>query len=321
MDTKKAEKGLSSKFIHSRIFFFALLFLLLISSIIFTWKTYKDKLVTQEQEAVFLARSAASQIPQSYLKKLDNNLSDLEKNEYIFIKNSLLKFVEISDQIRFAYFMVLKDGNIVITADSESKDSEDYSPPGQIFKEAKEWDYIPFEQKIPAVSDPLEDRWGRWISVLVPVLDINTNDVLAVFGLDYPAKFWYSLPAKNAIQSAILSLCIMAMIVVLYTISLINMQLRQDRQLITETDNRLKESMTLYKAVFDQTTIGIAVADKYKYLIETDTGLPSINSAFEVILGKSKEEIAKTTWIELTYHRPWNRHGYFDKFKAGLIGV
>ncbi|MBP7344526.1 MAG: EAL domain-containing protein [Clostridia bacterium] len=320
MDIHKTEKRIPSKFIYSRIFFFALLFLLSVSGVFYTWNTFNNHLVTQEQEAVLLAKSASSLIPKSYLKALDNDLSDLNKSEYLSIKNSLMDFVKTSDRIRFAYFMMMQNGNIVFAADSEPSDSLDYSFPGQIYTEAETWDFIPFEQKAPSISKPFEDRWGRWISVMIPITDTDTGEVLAAFGLDYPAKQWYITPIKNAMQSAILSLCIVAMIVVLYIISLMNIQLKKDRQLIRKADDRLKESMTLYKAVFDQTTIGIAIADNYKYLVETESGLPSINAAFESILGRSKEEIAETTWSELTYPEDLGIDmEYFHKFKAGLI--
>jgi PAS domain S-box-containing protein len=216
--------------------------------------------------------------------------------------------------------MVKKDDILIFAADSEPESSDDYSPPGQIYTEAEEWDFIPFNEKIPSVSEPFEDRWGRWISVMVPIIDFETDEVLALFGLDYPVKLWYQSPIKNAIQSAVLSLCIIAMLVVLYMISLMNRKLRNERLLIKKADDRLKESMTLYKAVFDQTTIGIAIADNFKYLVKTDTGLPGINPAFESILGRSKEEIAETTWTELTHEDDLTVDmEYFSKFKSGLI--
>jgi hypothetical protein len=126
MDIHKTEKRIPSKFIYSRIFFFALLFLLSVSGVFYTWNTFNNHLVTQEQEAVLLAKSASSLIPKSYLKALDNDLSDLNKSEYLSIKNSLMDFVKTSDRIRFAYFMMMQNGNIVFAADSEPSDSLDY---------------------------------------------------------------------------------------------------------------------------------------------------------------------------------------------------
>ncbi len=320
MNIHQTEKGILSKFIYSRIFFFALILLLFICGILFTWKTFSDEIANQKQEAILLAKSAASQIPISYLLALEHNENDLNKDEYISIKKSLNNFVKVSDRIKFAYFIIRDGETLIFAADSEPEYSDDYSPPGQIYTEAEEWDFIPFNEKIPSVSEPFEDRWGRWISVMVPIIDFETDEVLALFGLDYPEKLWYESPIKDTIQSAIFSLCIIAMLTVLYMIALMNRQLKDERMLIKEADDRLKDSMTLYKAVFDQTTIGIAIADNFRYLVKTDTGLPGINPAFESILGRSKEDIAKTTWTELTFAEDLEIDmEYFNKFRSGLI--
>jgi predicted negative regulator of RcsB-dependent stress response len=89
MNIQPAGKGMPSKFIYSRILFFVAIFLLLIGGILFTWKTFVDEMANQKQEAILLAESAASQIPKSYLRALENNENDLSKVEYLNIKKAL----------------------------------------------------------------------------------------------------------------------------------------------------------------------------------------------------------------------------------------
>ena len=50
----------------------------------------------------------------------------------------------------------------------------------------------PFRSGRTVMVGPVTDRWGTWISVLVPVQDPQTRETLAVFGIDYTASEWYT---------------------------------------------------------------------------------------------------------------------------------
>lgn len=320
MDIQTSEKRISLKLNHRRIIFFLLALLFLAGGVFFTHKICNDHIDIQKDEALLLADSSSSLIPQSYLKALDNDLSDLDKKEYLSIKSSLIQLVKTNDHIGYAYFVMMKKGIIVLAADSHPADSDYYYFPGQICSGAEKLKHIRFNWQTPQISKPYEDDTGKWISVTVPVTDNKTGEVLAIFGLDYPANQWYMTPRKIAVQSGIFWLSTLAMLAVIYMTSSINTQLKKDRQLIKETDNRLNESMTLFKGVFDQNAIGIAIMDGYNYLIETESGLPGINAAFENILGRTKEEIATTTWVDLTNPEDLDEDmEHFRKFKSGLI--
>ena len=320
MDIQTSEKRISLKLNHRRIIFFLLALLFLAGGVFFTHKICNDQIEIQKDDALLLADSSSSLIPQSYLKALDNSISDLNKKEYISIKNSLIQLVKTNDHIGYAYFVMMQKGIIVLAVDSSPADSEYYYLPGQICSGAEKLKHIRFNWQTPQISKPYENDSGRWISVTVPVTDSETGEILALFGLDYPANQWYMAQRKIAIQSGIFWFGTIAMLAVIYMISSINTQLKKDRQLIKETDDRLNESMTLYKGVFDQTAIGIAIMDGYNYLVETESGLPGINAAFENILGRKKEEIATTTWVDLTNPEDLNEDmEYFRKFKSGLI--
>ena len=74
--------------------------------------------------------------------------------------------------------------------DSEPVDSEVYSPLGQEYTEATPSDFLPFMNKETNVTEPHTDSWGTWVSILVPMIDSDTGNVIAVFGVDYPAEDW-----------------------------------------------------------------------------------------------------------------------------------
>ena len=320
MGIQTSKKRISLGLNQRRIIFFLLALLFFAGGVFFTHKTCNDHFDMQKTEALLLADSSSSLIPQSYLKALDNNISDLDKKEYLSIKNSLIQLVKTNNHIGYAYFVMMRKGIIVLAVDSYTEDSDYYYLPGQECSGAEKLKHIRFHWQTPQVSKPYEDDTGRWISVTVPVTDADTGEILAIFGLDYPANQWNIIPRKIAVQSGIFWFSTLAMLTMIYMISSINTQLRRDRKLIKETDNRLKESMTLYKGVFDQTAIGIAIADGYNYILETESGLPGINAAFENIMGRTKEEIVTTTWVDLTNPEDLNEDiESFQKFKSGLL--
>ncbi|HPY98945.1 MAG TPA: hypothetical protein PLZ06_07880, partial [Clostridia bacterium] len=244
MDIQTSEKRISLKLNHRRIIFFLLALLFLAGGVFFTHKICNDQIEIQKDDALLLADSSSSLIPQSYLKALDNSISDLNKKEYISIKNSLIQLVKTNDHIGYAYFVMMQKGIIVLAVDSSPADSEYYYLPGQICSGAEKLKHIRFNWQTPQISKPYENDSGRWISVTVPVTDSETGEILALFGLDYPANQWYMAQRKIAIQSGIFWFGTIAMLAVIYMISSINTQLKKDRQLIKETDDRLNESMT-----------------------------------------------------------------------------
>lgn len=152
-----------------------------------SWNYYKQH---AEEQAIGLAASAEAFIPAELVSKLEVNLKDIEKIEYNKLKDSLIKFKERNKGVRFAYLYTQIDGEIYFMVDSETPDSDGYSPPGQLYPEATPQDFQPFIDGKTIMTAPVTDRWGTWVSVLVPVMDPATGKVIAVLGADYPAAQW-----------------------------------------------------------------------------------------------------------------------------------
>jgi len=58
--------------------------------------------------------------------------------------------------------------------DSEPADSKDYSPPGQIYTEAPDGFHNVFARHTASVVGPATDRWGTWVTGLVPIQNPQT---------------------------------------------------------------------------------------------------------------------------------------------------
>ena len=99
-----------------------------------------------------------------------------------------------------------------------------------------------------------------------------------------------------------------------------NISLRIEKKLLSDYEKKLKESETLFKAVFEQATVGIAIVHNDKYIKAVSENIPTVNPMFEKIIGRSKHELDNISWADIT-HPDDLQHDLenFEKFKAGEI--
>ncbi len=82
-------------------------------------------------------------------------------------------------------------------------------PPGHIYEEVSAGDLHVFETGIAAVFGPVTDRWGTWITSLVPMTDPETGDIVALLGMDIDARDWHWNVAARAGWSVGMTLMMM----------------------------------------------------------------------------------------------------------------
>ena len=133
---------------------------------------------------------AALNIDAEKVTALQGNESDVAKEQYRSLKNSLIKIKETSESIRFVYLMGKRNGQVFFLVDAEPPESEDYSPPGQVYTETSENLSEIFNSGNAFVEGPLEDEWGTWVSGHAPIIDPLTKQVIAVIGMDVDATIW-----------------------------------------------------------------------------------------------------------------------------------
>lgn len=137
------------------------------------------------------ATVAAKAVNTAGIKKLSGTEMDLAAPEYIRLKEQLVSIRSASKKYRFFYLMGRRvDGTIFFFADSEPNTSTEYSPPGQVYRDATKDLRAVFIKKVGSVEGPVKDEWGVWISALSPVIDPQTNEVVAVLGADIDARLW-----------------------------------------------------------------------------------------------------------------------------------
>ncbi len=117
--------------------------------------------------------------------------ADMDSPGYRRIKEQLAAVRLANSQYRFIYIMGRRsDGSVFFFADSEPVGAKDYSPPGQVYEEIPEGYRRVFDSRSAAVEGPVADRWGVWVSALVPLTDPKTGAVVAVLGVDIDAHDW-----------------------------------------------------------------------------------------------------------------------------------
>lgn len=165
-----------------------LVLLIGIGSSMFVFFNVKKSLLKSLQSRVLTLTAA---LPSGSLMELQADESDLDKYDYIYLKNILTKAHEVNDDVRFAYIIgQTQDGNAFFFVDSENPSSSDYSPPGQMYDEASATLLNIFKNGQPAVEGPIHDRWGNWISALAPLKDDETGKVIGVAGMDIAAGYY-----------------------------------------------------------------------------------------------------------------------------------
>lgn len=127
-------------------------------------------------------------VPDEALRELEGSEADLGTPEYDAIKAFLMDMRSVNNDTRFLYLIGRNaDGELFFYADSESAESPDYSPPGQIYYEASPGMYAVFTNRTRLTEGPDRDRWGIWISGYAPVLD-EAGNAVALLGMDLPAS-------------------------------------------------------------------------------------------------------------------------------------
>ncbi|MDD2270632.1 MAG: ATP-binding protein [Desulfuromonadaceae bacterium] len=136
-------------------------------------------------------RMASKAINVQHVKSLTASVADLASPNYQRLKEQISSIRTANPRQRFIYLLGQRpDKSIFFFVDSEPPDSKDYSPPGQDYTEAPDSFMQVFANGNESVAGPVEDRWGKWISAMVPVIDPRTGKLLALCCIDIDAGDW-----------------------------------------------------------------------------------------------------------------------------------
>ncbi|MEW6520523.1 MAG: response regulator [Thermodesulfobacteriota bacterium] len=136
-------------------------------------------------------RLVAQAIDVRRVKSLSGTEADLGLPEYHRFKQQLAATLTAFPHCRFLYLMGRRaDGKVFFYVDSEQAGSPDESPAGQIYEEISPEYLRVFVEASEAAVGPVTDRWGSWITALIPLMDPTSGELLAVLGMDIDARHW-----------------------------------------------------------------------------------------------------------------------------------
>ena len=229
-----------------------------------------------------------------------------EKRKYLH--QTLQDITKLNRKCQYSYVLVKRGGDLYVIADSDQAVSDEQSLQIVHYAEAEKEYYQSFSSKKAFVAKNVKDRWGTWMSVLVPVIDEDSGKVVAVFGMDYEVADWYS-QAKLYLLRALL-VCVS--LVTVYMAILLSGNLRKK---LTFSKEKLKNSEGALHAILEQVPIGIGLGRGHDI---------SGNDRFKQIISEIGEDKGKN-WLwemertafrecdnESTYGCSENEHSRFE---------
>ena len=314
LETETTEKSGDDPSIdrHKQIYAIVLVIAILLSAVYFSF-AYNRHSNTLSSEAIMMGESLCSIFHPEHIKELSGDPGDTNSIEYKMTKESLMRVAQEDNWVHFAYIMSEKDGKMLFLLDSEPPDSADYSPPGQIYEEATDEDWEPFRGGNTVLTKPVSDRWGIWISTLVPIKDQKTGKVVASFGIDYDAFEWNVRLWKMMIPDIIIIICFFALSMVL-----LRTWNQQDR--LKKLTRRLAIDEALYQSLFEQMPIGVSVMNDTNWYFGSEFKKININRRFEQIVGRTKQQLRNLKWMDITHPEDLAEDvEKFRQFKNGEI--
>ena len=262
---------------------------ILASGILLTlWSVQREDNLLRE-DLLSKTRLVHASIGTGHVKALTGTEADLESVDYQYLKEHLMQVKSTDSLIRFAYILDRKtDGTVIFLIDSEPPGAEDYSPPGQVYPEASAILLNAFATGEEMTEGPVTDRWGTWVSGLVPIIDPDTGEIIALLGTDIDSRDWTIQIIIASAPAVIAMLLLLLLLLIFYYVLQRN---ERERQILSASEAVVKESERRLTDIINFLPDATLVIDKegkiisWNKAIEEMTGVPA-----DTMLGKGDHE-------------------------------
>ena len=268
----------------SIILVISLLLFIIVSGALLIRRTWVTNVKLISERALKTALTTEIALDEETILELHGVIGDTATAAYKTIKKHLIEIRAVQSEIRFIYLYTQRDGKIYFQADSEPVDSKDYSFPGQEYLEVHDEDKQPFSDKQPIITKPSTDQWGTWVSVLVPVMNMYTGEIVSVLGMDYPADKWNTEALIKTKQTGIISFLSLVMSILLMVLIDKNRRLKYEKFQSDITKEEFARSEARYRGLITNLDSGVIV-------LGTDTSICLNNPRAAEILGFREEQL------------------------------
>lgn len=258
------------------------------------------------------AKIAANGISPSQVQSLRGSDADLISPNYQALKDLMTGITDADPRVRFAYIMGRRlDGTIFFFVDSESPDSDDYSPPGQVYEEATDTVIQSFERDEELVGGPASDRWGTWVSALIPIRDKETGGLIGVFGMDLDARDWY---VSLILAATPVFLGTLLFLLLALTFIYVSGQKQRETEILDRSRRTIQESEERYRLIFNSSPLGIVHIDREGIIL-------AANPKFAEFIGVSQDKLVGFDTVNKLMNPGLHsaiqdilmgKHGYFE---------
>ncbi len=163
------------------------------------------------KEMLVQARMLAASFDVHSLYRLSGSANDLDSVDYHQLRDTLIRIRAANPSYRYLYFMGKQsDGQYFFYMGTAPDGAADYSPPGQVYAEDSPALALAFDKGQASISPAFTDNWGTWRSALMPIKDLSSDRVRAVFGMDYESGGWTVALLRRAATPVFLSLFMIA---------------------------------------------------------------------------------------------------------------
>lgn len=289
--------------------FLILMGLLMVLGPVYIYNTWVEACKEISENALEIARAAKAGFSKDDIKSLESSSDIIQEPAYSHTKASLEELVKINKDVRFAYFLGKRNDKLYFIVDSEKEGSKDYSPPGQVYTESS-MDYMrAFIDGKAAIAGPQTDRWGTWVSALVPIEDTKTGKIIAVFGMDYSANTWSKYELFQILQSGAIVIIALLLLLAFYGIINKNLVLKNERNKLNLASKKIKKAKMNFDNFFN--TINDLV-----FVINTDKNIIDVNNTVCKRLGYDREELIGKSALLV---QPKERREEVDKIMSDML--
>ncbi len=265
-----------------RFFLFVFAIVCLIH-ILQTWDFYNK---FEENNAIEISRSVAP-----FISSEINNLSEDPGNifynqHFMSISSVLFKLQKSIAMVNHITLFKIIDNNLLIIADSNSNIN-------QIDSTSEKWNqiiagnaYETMQSGKTFITRKSFNSDDKMISTLYPIKDMQNDKIIAILGINFSAQKWESEIFKHVIHIILLDSSLIITISLLYWIY-------KKNQLMKNMSRKLLKSETLFRTLFEQSPLGIAI-------LHEDHPSSLCNSTYERILALSSEDSLKFDWFSMT---------------------
>lgn len=191
-----------------------LVVVILAVGVMLSWYIYALADKSERNALTHQAAMLAETVTPTDIYSMSATEADIVNPRYIELKDILTRIRTANPNIRFVYIMGQRSNGVpFFYVDSESSSSDSYSYPGQNYDEASDELKNAFKTKVPGTEGPSRDRWGNWISAFAPIIDPETGNTAAIFGIDIAAEHYSRTITAYAIIPGLLTFFIVLLLI------------------------------------------------------------------------------------------------------------